>query len=125
MQKTFFSLVIFLTIFGCTNGSHDDKSDTGNSLPEQKLAVVDSNVIKVYVDENGTITANGNSISLNELDSSFSNLKIINGTVYYSRANGQGDPPPESMKVIELVAKYSLPIKLFTDKSFKDVVKPN
>jgi hypothetical protein len=126
MQNLFFGLVILFTaIGGCSNNNQNDKSDVIKTAPEQKIAISDSNVIKVYVDETGVITANGNSISLEGLDSSFNKLKINNGIVYYSRANGQGEPPPESMKVIELVVKYSLPIKLYTDKTFSVLVKPN
>lgn len=125
MQKLFFSLVILFTTIGCSNNNRNDKSDVSAKAPEEKIAVIDSNVIKVYVDQTGLITANGNLISLEGLDSSFNKLKITNGIVYYSRANGQAEPPPESMKVMEIVIKYSLPIKLYTDKTFSVLVKPN
>ena len=125
MQKLFFSLVILFTAIGCSNNNRNDKSDVGKTAPEQKIAVIDSNVIKVYVDQTGLITADGNPISLDGLDSSFNKLKISNGIVYYSRANGQAEPPPESMKVMEIVIKYSLPIKLYTDKTFSVLVKPD
>ena len=117
------SFTVLLIIIGCSNNNQNNTDD--KALPEQKIVVVDSNIIKVYVDETGLITANENSISLEALDSSFSKLKASNGMVYYSRANGQGEPPPESMKVMELVIKYEVPIKLFTDKTFTIVVSPN
>ena len=117
------SFTVLLIIIGCSNKDQNNTDD--KTLPEQKIVVVDSNIIKVYVDETGLITANENSISLEALDSSFSKLKASNGMVYYSRANGQGEPPPESMKVMELVIKYEVPIKLFTDKTFTIVVSPN
>lgn len=125
MQNIFFSLAILLAVIGCSNDKQNDKSDNVRAVPEQKNAIIDSNVIKVYVDETGIITADGSPITLQGLDSSFSKLKINNGIVYYSRANGQGDPPPASMQVMDLVIKYSLPIKLYTDKTFTVVVKPN
>ena len=111
-------------IIGCSDNNQGNKSDPTTTPSPQQQVAVDSTVIKVYVDINGKITADGREVSLNELDSSFSKLKAGGGTVYYSRANGQGEPPPQSMKVIELVVKYSLPIKLFTDNTYTEIVKP-
>ena len=124
-KTSFLSFVILVTVIGCSNGDQSTKTDDDNTVPEKKAVAVNTNIIKVYVDETGLITANGDLISLAALDSSLSKLKASNGTVYYSRANGQADPPPESMKVMELVVKYEMPIKLFTDKTFSVVVTPN
>ena len=110
---------------GCSNGDQNDKSIDEKATPEQKDATINSNTIKVFVEQTGLITANGNSISLTELDSAFSKLKMSNGIVYYSRANVEGDPPPESMKIMNLIVKYGLPVKLYTDKTFSVVVKQN
>jgi hypothetical protein len=52
-------------------------------------------------------------------------LKAGDGIVYYSRDNSTQAPPVESMKVMELVVKYSLPIRLYTDKTFTVIVKTN
>jgi hypothetical protein len=125
MQKIFFSLAILFAVIGCSNGNQNDKPGGNKTTSDQEAAVIDSNVVKIYVDDKGVITSNGNSISLEDLDSSFNKLKINKGIVYYSRANGQGEPPPESMKVMDLVIKHSLPIKLYTDKTFTVVVNPN
>ena len=82
-------------------------------------------MIKVFVDKTGQITANGILTSLNVLDSSFSKLKKSNGVVYYSRDNVEADPPEESMKVMELITKYRLPVKFYTYKTFTQAVKLN
>lgn len=119
-KTTFLSLAILFIVIGCSNSDQNDKA-----TPEQKNATTDSNVIKVYVEQTGMITANGNSISLKDLDSSFSKLKLSNGIVYYSRANVEGDPPPESLKIMDLIIKYRLPVKLYTDKTFSVVIKQN
>lgn len=74
--------------------------------------------IQVYVDKKGQITLNGNRVSLTELEEALILLKSKNGVVHYSRANVSNDPPRESMQVLELVVKYELPIKFFTDKTF-------
>ena len=119
--KTFLlSLSISLIITGCSNNKQDGK--TGNEAV-QKVLAADPGVIKVYVEQNGEITANGTSISLTDLDSSFSQLKNNGGILYYSRANINSDPPPQSMKVMNLIIKYNLPVKLYTDKTFKVEVK--
>lgn len=109
------SLSISLLISGCSNNKQD-----GNPGKEtvQKVLAADPGIIKVYIEQNGEISANGTSISLTDLDSSFSQLKTNSGIVYYSRANINSDPPPQSMKVMNLIVKYNLPVKLYTDKTF-------
>ena len=111
-------------LLSCGGNSSRDNSGAAKTNASQNN-VADSNVVKVYVELNGAITANGNPVSLVELDSSLSKLKANNGVVYYSRDNATQDAPEVAMKVMELVVKYSLPIKLFTDKTFSEIVKPN
>lgn len=126
IHKTLFvSMAILFAVTGCSNNDQHNTADIDTPVPQQKGATADTNIIKVYVDESGVITANGNMISLKSLDTSFSKLKEANGTVYYSRANGQGEPPAESVKVMGLVVKYELPIRLYTDKTFSVIVKPD
>ena len=123
-KTAFLGIAVVLIVFGCSNNSQSDKSNSDTVPSQQEQAAVDSNVIKVYVDKDGRITADGSEVSLNDLDSSFSKLKAGGGTVYYSRANSEGEPPPQSMKVIELIVKHSLHVKLFTDNTFTVIVKP-
>lgn len=109
------SLSISLLISGCSNNKQDGKP---GEETVQKVLAADPGIIKVYIEQNGEISANGTSISLTDLDSSFSQLKTNSGIVYYSRANINSDPPPQSMKVMNLIVKYNLPVKLYTDKTF-------
>ena len=122
----FSSAIVILSVLllSCGGNSSRDNSGAAKTNASQNN-VADSNVVKVYVELNGAITANGNPVSLVELDSSLSKLKANNGVVYYSRDNATQDAPEVAMKVMELVVKYSLPIKLFTDKTFSEIVKPN
>ena len=124
-KKSLLFLVIAFCIGSCSNSSQNDRSNPEKNASQQQQTIIDSNVIRVYVELDGKITADGNAISLIELDSSFSKLKERKGIVYYSRANREGEPPQESMKVMDLIVKYSLPVKLFTDKTFSVVVKLN
>ena len=111
----------------CTNSHQGDNSvidtTTAKEMYQQYAVTTDSNVIKVYIDKTGLITANGNLVSLTSLDSSFSNLKKNNGIVYYSRDNTQATVPDESIKVIDLVTKYHLPIRFYKDKTFSRTCK--
>ena len=125
IKKAAFFIAILWIAVGCSNNDQNNKADAEQTVSQAQQAIVDSNVVKVYVSQDGKITADGNDISLPDLDSSFSQLKQKNGIVYYSRDNVQGEPPQESMKVMDLVVKYSLPVKMFTDKTFTVVVKPN
>jgi biopolymer transport protein ExbD len=122
-KTSLLSLIILFIVIGCSNSSQKDKPDVDKTASEQKKMANDSNVIKVYIEENGVITADGNTLSLKDLDAALSKLKISNGTVYYSRANIEGDPPPESMKVMDILVKYGLPVRLYTDKTFSVPVK--
>ena len=108
---------------GCSNSNQTDNPNSGKDTSEQKKVSVGPDIIKVYVEQDGKITANGNVISLKELDSSFSKLKTSNGIVYYSRANPEGQPPQESMKVMDLIIKYHLQVKLYTDNTYRVLIK--
>jgi len=125
IYKTFLGFAVLFTIVGCSNSNQHDNSIAENHISQQNKIPVESNVIKVYVEHDGKITANGNLISLKDLDSSFSKLKTSNGIIYYSRDNAQGEPPQESMRVMDLIIKHSLPVKVYTDKTFSVIVKPN
>ncbi len=119
-MKRLIILLGFLTLIAAC----DRKTTVENS--EESVVnneVLETEFLKVYVDENGEITADNKSVSLTQLDNSLKELKDKNGTVYYSRANMTQDPPAESMEVMDLVIKYELPIRFYTDKSFKIPVK--
>jgi biopolymer transport protein ExbD len=116
--RTFFLYIILIAVIGgCSNNKQP-----GKSAQEKKT---DSSFIKVYVEKDGRITADEKETSLSDLDSSFSRLKARNGTVYYSRDNGESDPPPEAMKVMDLIVKYKLPVRLYTDKTFTETIHTN
>ena len=55
-------------LIGCSNSNQNDNSNSDKAESQQKKVTVDSNVIKVYVERDGKITANGNVISLKDLD---------------------------------------------------------
>lgn len=128
-KTSFLTIAILSILIGCANNNQSDNATVDKTrsveTTEQKTVTIDSNVIKVYVDKTGQITANGTPISLEALDSSFNKLKATNGTVYYSRDDVQGEPPAESMKVMDLISKHSLSVMFYTDKTFTQPVKLN
>jgi biopolymer transport protein ExbD len=85
----------------------------------------DPGVLKVYVEKNGTIFANGTNVSLVQLDDELKQLKDKNGTVWYSRDNLDDQPSNEAMAAVEAIAKYDLPIQFFVDKTFTKLAALN
>jgi len=52
----------------------------------------------------------------------FTVLKQSGGKVWYYRENASGEPHPNAMKVIALVADNKLPVRLSTKPDFSDAV---
>jgi len=69
-------------------------------------------VAKVHVQADGTILLNGQPTSLEKLKTELDTLKGQGGTVWYSRANPLGDPPPHAMEVMEAIANAGMPVRL-------------
>ena len=88
----------------------------------EKPAVHGNKVIKVKVTADGEITADGQPVTLEQLSAKCADLKKAGGEVWYHRENPAGDPHPNAMKVIELVAENKLPVKLSAKPDFSDVV---
>lgn len=132
-MKPFILFATFLVIVllpSCNQNEQKPKAivDTTTVVPVVAPVVkqpIDSNVLQLYIDSTGLITANGSTITLASLDSSLKKLKTRSGTVHYTRDNPVGDPPKESMKVIEMVTKHNLPLKFYTDKTFTEIVRMN
>jgi uncharacterized protein YcfL len=114
---------MFFILIACNSNQNNNKN--ADKVTEETSITIDSNVIKVFVDKSGLITLNGNPSSLSMLDSSFKKLELSKGVVYYSRDNVEARPPEESMQVMELIIKYSLTVKFYTDKTFTQTVKLN
>jgi len=110
MNRFLILLVIALT-FGCNGKNTEEKTDVSEMTHSEKS-------LKVYVSAKGEITADGEKMTIDELDHKFLQLSKDSGIVLYSRANGQEDGPFESTQVIELVMKNGLPIKFYTDSTF-------
>ena len=79
--------------------------------------------VRIYVDAAGAITVNGQVVLAANLRQSLASLKPQPTVVCYSRANAQGEPPPEAMAVMEAIIALRLPVGFYTDETFKTPVK--
>jgi len=100
-------ITIFILLFGCQ---------------KDQTAKPDVNTIKVTVSARGDITADGQPSSLDQLSAMMADLKKANGTVLYHREDPEGEPHPNAMKVMQLVADNQLPIRLCAKPDFSDWV---
>lgn len=78
----------------------------------------DANVLKVYVEKNGTIYANGAQVTITDLENELKKLKERNGVVWYSRDNLSEDPSREAMVAVDEILEYELTVKFYADKEF-------
>ena len=94
----------------------------GSSTQTEKPTGQGNKVIKIKVTAGGDITADGQFVTLEQLAAKLAGLKGSGGEVWYHRENPAGEPHPNAMKVIELVARNKLPVKLSTKPDFSDAV---
>lgn len=112
-------LVLFL-LAGCQRDPV--ASPAANPARRETPAVQGSKSIKVKVTAGGDITADGQAVTLDQLAAKLADLKAAGGEVWYHRENPAGEPHPNAMKVIELVAENKLPVKLSAKPDFSDAV---
>jgi hypothetical protein len=75
------------------------------------------------VDAAGVITVNGEVVPAADLRVALASLKPQPTEICYSRANLQGEPPPEVMAVMKAIIAWGLPVGFYTDGTFKTRVK--
>ncbi|HYI12035.1 MAG TPA: hypothetical protein VEK57_23475 [Thermoanaerobaculia bacterium] len=69
-------------------------------------------VVVVHVQEDGTILMNDVEVSLDQTKQEFRKLSAAGASIRYSRANPQGDPPPNALEVIRAAADARLRIQM-------------
>jgi hypothetical protein len=79
--------------------------------------------VRIYLDAKGAITVNGQIVRAADLPQALASLKPQPTEVCYSRANPQGEPPPDAMAVMEAIIALRLPVGFYTDATFKTRVK--
>jgi hypothetical protein len=92
---------------GCDSSRVADRSGGQRSgkLNTQEVA-------KVHVDAAGGIFLNGKAATLEDLRREFARVRTANGSVWYSRANPAGDPPPNALEVLQVVMDAKVPVRL-------------
>lgn len=80
------------------------------------------NVTQVKVTVGEGINADGLPVTLEQFAARLVDLKQAGGEVWYHRENPAGEPHPNALKVITLVAEYKLPIMLSAKPDFSDSV---
>ena len=113
----FFAL--FLALAGC---GRDVPPSPVLPPAAEKPAERAAAVLKLKVTAGGEIAADGRPVTLEELADRLAELKRAGGGVWYYRENPEGEPHPNAMKVIELIARHRLPVRLFTKPDFSDAV---
>lgn len=98
--------------------ANSDSTFSLESAPPIAKQADDANVLKVYVEKNGTIFANGTQVTIDELDNQLKQLKEKNGIVWYSRDNLSDDPSREAMAAVNIILQYELSVKFYADKEF-------
>lgn len=119
MRSVVVTTLFALLVTGC---QRDPTASPSGRTQGEKPAAQGNRVIKVKVTTGGDITADGQPVTLEQLARKFADLKKADGEVWYHRDNPTGEPHPNAMKVIELVAENSLPVKLSSRPDFTDAV---
>lgn len=90
----------------------------------EQLPVADVKLeVKAMAD--GTIFADGDEVSLDQLRRKLAQLKTAGGAVWYYREGADAEPHPNAMEVMKLVVENQLPITMSTKPDFSDVVGPD
>ena len=97
-----------------------------NSAPEQREPEVSEGVIaKVRVYQDGRITLDGESVSIDDLQAALVQLKQRGGAVWYYRESGESEPHANASTVVQAIVASRLPVSLSSEEDFSTVVLPN
>jgi biopolymer transport protein ExbD len=122
MKYTILFASAFMLMTSCRQQAMDtvnnDSTFSLESAPPIAKQTDDADVLKVYVEKNGTIFANGTQVTIDELDNQLKQLKAKNGIVWYSRDNLSDDPSREAMAAVNIILQYELSVKFYADKNF-------
>ena len=118
------SAVIKTIILGLVGCGHEptDAPPFGGQVSTKTPAVEPRTVLKIKVTAGGDVTADDRAVTLEQLAAQLADLKRAGGGVMYYRENAGGEPHPNAMNVIKLVAENKLPVRLSTKPDFSDAV---
>ena len=99
------------------SGCGKDHKSTGPDL---------AHIAKIKVNRDGVILLNDETVTIEVLKASLSNLRQSAGSaVWYYRENPTGEPHPNATLVIQAIIDAKLPVRLSTKPDFSDSVVPD
>jgi hypothetical protein len=94
------------------------RADTMNSSNELHIAVL--------LTTDAQLVLNGKPATLDQVKAAVDDMASKGGMFWYARENGQSDPTPKQVELFQALFDYvtqrQLPIRLFTDGTFTQVV---
>jgi hypothetical protein len=87
------------------------------------VSVCPSTGARVFLSAEGVVTLNGQKVEAPVLKGALEALKPKPTVVCYARENAAGEPNPAMGVVLDAITATRLPIGLFTDSTFRTVVK--
>jgi hypothetical protein len=81
-----------------------------------------SPILKVSVLMSGSVLLDGEATTLEALARKIESVKDLRPVIWYYREAAQGEPPPEAMNVMKIVAGHRLPVSLCSKSDFSDYV---
>ncbi len=116
MRKLFCVLATLVLLFGC-----GESAPPASSSPMQGIQMN----LRVKVLTDGSIFANDQPVTLDELAEQFATLSKASGTVWYYREASEIEPHPNAMEIMRLIVENKLSVTLSTKPDFSDSVGPD
>ena len=110
MRPTIIIALLAMSLLGCKGRNEALKQYDLNA------------VLKISVLKSGKILADGNKVSVEDLEPLLAANAQKRGVVWYYREAGQEEPPPQATQVIQLVIKHKRPIRMSSKPDFSDAI---
>ncbi len=94
----------------------------GEKPSEEPTAELPQPILKIAVAADGTITLDGNVISLEKLREELAAAVGTDPVVWLYRAESEGDPPEESSQVLWAIREKMIPISTSSEPDYSTVV---
>lgn len=106
MKNIFTFLIVFISFTTIVSAQTSEKK---------------KNVLEIFVNNNGEIILKDKNVTMQKLEREIKRISRKKGVIHYSRVFKGNKVKETSSKVIQLIAKYKLPIKYYTDKTFTKI----
>lgn len=124
MNPVLTGLLAIGLLCGCSSPENKTPQETPVVSTPAETAPTGSAVrFTVYVSRDGKLFLNGRAAELKELPEALKAHKLKGGTVSYSRDDQQQDPHETALQVMDLIAGQGLPIRFYTDSTFRHAVE--